>query len=112
MRLTHLGKVLRYPPSVYADPTARINGDVTIAQGASVWCNVFIRGDVHHVRIGESTNVQTTALSTRPMRSTLWKSARAWSSATGPSCTDAPLTGFALVGIVPSSWTAAPSRRR
>jgi carbonic anhydrase/acetyltransferase-like protein (isoleucine patch superfamily) len=58
MRLTHLEQHPDIHPSVYVDPTARINGDVTIARGASVWCNASIRGDVHHIRIGEYTNVQ------------------------------------------------------
>lgn len=58
MRLPHLETSPKIHPSVYVDPTARINGDVTIAPGASVWCNVSIRGDVHYIRIGENTNVQ------------------------------------------------------
>lgn len=45
-------------PSVYVDPTARIIGDVTIAEGASVWCHVTIRGDVNAITIGARTNVQ------------------------------------------------------
>lgn len=58
MRLEHLEKSPQIHPSVYVDPTARINGDVTIAEGASVWFNVSIRGDVHFIRIGRRTNVQ------------------------------------------------------
>ncbi len=58
MRLEHLEKSPSIHESVYVDPTARINGDVTIAEGASVWFNVSIRGDVHFIRIGERTNVQ------------------------------------------------------
>lgn len=58
MRLEHLEKSPAVHPSAYVDPTARINGDVTIGEGASVWFNVSIRGDVHFIRIGERTNVQ------------------------------------------------------
>ena len=58
MRLPHLEKHPDIHPSVYVDPTARINGDVAISAGASVWCNVSIRGDVHYIKIGERTNVQ------------------------------------------------------
>lgn len=58
MRLPHLEKHPDIHPSVYVDPSARINGDVTIAKGASVWFNVSIRGDVHFIRIGERSNVQ------------------------------------------------------
>lgn len=56
--LEHLAKSPAIHPSVYVDPTARINGDVTIAEGASVWFHVSVRGDVHHIRIGEGTNIQ------------------------------------------------------
>jgi carbonic anhydrase/acetyltransferase-like protein (isoleucine patch superfamily) len=58
MRLIHLEKSPTIHSSVYVDPTARINGDVTIAEGASVWFQVSIRGDVHWIRIGERTNIQ------------------------------------------------------
>ena len=58
MKLEHLEKKPEIHESVYVDPSARINGDVTIARGASVWCNVSIRGDVHYIRIGENTNIQ------------------------------------------------------
>lgn len=58
MELPHLGRSPRIHGSVYVDPTARINGDVEIAEGASIWCNVSIRGDVHWVRIGAWTNIQ------------------------------------------------------
>lgn len=56
--LEPLGKSPRIHPSVYVDPSARINGDVTIGESASVWFHVSIRGDVNRIRIGEGTNVQ------------------------------------------------------
>lgn len=58
MDLPHLEKSPRIHPSVYVDPSARINGDVEIAQDASVWFHVAIRGDVHRIRIGARTNIQ------------------------------------------------------
>jgi carbonic anhydrase/acetyltransferase-like protein (isoleucine patch superfamily) len=58
MQLPHLEQSPAVHESVYVDPTARINGDVTIAEGASVWFNVSIRGDVHFIRIGPRTNIQ------------------------------------------------------
>lgn len=58
MRLPHLEKSPRIHPSVYIDPSARINGDVEIAEGASVWFHASIRGDVHSITIGSRTNVQ------------------------------------------------------
>ncbi|MBU45016.1 MAG: gamma carbonic anhydrase family protein [Spirochaetaceae bacterium] len=37
---------------------ARVIGDVRIGNGSSVWWGSTIRGDVHHIRIGEYTNIQ------------------------------------------------------
>lgn len=49
-------------PKIAADafiaPNAVIIGDVEIGSKSSVWYGVVIRGDVHHVRIGNSTNIQ------------------------------------------------------
>ncbi len=56
--LPHLAKPPSIHPSVYVDPSARINGDVEIAEGCSVWFNASIRGDVHSIRIGPRTSVQ------------------------------------------------------
>ena len=58
MRLRHLEKSPDIHPSVYVDPTARINGDVTVGEDASVWFHVSIRGDVHFITIGARTNIQ------------------------------------------------------
>ena len=57
-RLPHLECKPNIHPSVYIDPSARINGDVTVLEGASVWFNASIRGDVHSIKIGEFTNIQ------------------------------------------------------
>jgi gamma-carbonic anhydrase len=58
LTLVHLAQPPRIDPSVYVDPTARINGDVTIGRNASIWFHASIRGDVHHIRVGEGTNIQ------------------------------------------------------
>lgn len=42
-------------------PGARVNGDVTIGPGCSVWYNAVIRGDEAPIIIGENTNVQDNA---------------------------------------------------
>lgn len=44
--------------SAYIDPSAQVIGDVVIGAESSVWMNVVIRGDVHHIRIGRRSNVQ------------------------------------------------------
>jgi len=48
--------------NVFIEDSARIIGDVTLGDDASVWFNVVIRGDVHHIRIGARTNVQDGAV--------------------------------------------------
>jgi carbonic anhydrase/acetyltransferase-like protein (isoleucine patch superfamily) len=45
-------------PSAYVDQSAQVIGDVVIGAESSVWMNVVIRGDVHHIRIGRRTNIQ------------------------------------------------------
>jgi carbonic anhydrase/acetyltransferase-like protein (isoleucine patch superfamily) len=45
-------------PSAYVDESAQVIGDVHIGAESSVWMNVVIRGDVHHIRIGRRTNIQ------------------------------------------------------
>lgn len=44
--------------SVYVAEGARIIGDVTIAEDASVWYNSVIRGDSGTITIGKKTNIQ------------------------------------------------------
>jgi len=43
---------------VYLDHACTVIGDVVIGARSSVWPGVVIRGDVHHIRIGEHTNIQ------------------------------------------------------
>lgn len=49
-------------PEVAADAfiadTARVIGDVVLAEGASVWYGAVLRGDVAPIRIGRRTNIQ------------------------------------------------------
>lgn len=49
-------------PSVFLACGARIVGDVTMAEGCSVWFNAVVRGDVHHIKIGKNTNIQDGAV--------------------------------------------------
>jgi carbonic anhydrase/acetyltransferase-like protein (isoleucine patch superfamily) len=48
--------------SAYVDISAQVIGDVHIGPESSVWMNVVVRGDVHHVRIGARSNVQDLSL--------------------------------------------------
>ena len=45
-------------PSAWIAPRATIIGDVTIGEESSVWFGCVVRGDVHHIRIGDRTNIQ------------------------------------------------------
>ena len=44
--------------SAFVDQSAQVIGDVHIGAESSVWMNVVVRGDVHHIRIGARTNIQ------------------------------------------------------
>ncbi|MBX3334853.1 MAG: gamma carbonic anhydrase family protein [Nitrospira sp.] len=46
------------PTSCFIEETAVVIGDVVMGEECSVWFNAVIRGDVHHIRIGDRTNVQ------------------------------------------------------
>lgn len=48
----------RFPQAAWIDPTARIWGEVSIGEGASVWPYAVIRCESNHVRIGRLTNLQ------------------------------------------------------
>lgn len=48
----------RIDASAYVSSSARVIGDVEIGAEASLWFNVVVRADVHHVRIGARTNLQ------------------------------------------------------
>lgn len=55
---THQGRTPKVDPTAFVDESAQVIGDVTIGPESSVWMNVVVRGDVHHIRIGARTNVQ------------------------------------------------------
>jgi len=45
-------------PSVWVHESALIFGKVSIGAGSSVWPNVVMRSEMHHVEIGKLTNIQ------------------------------------------------------
>ncbi len=45
-------------PDVFVAPDAQVIGNVKIGAGSSVWFGSLVRGDVHSITIGESSNVQ------------------------------------------------------
>jgi carbonic anhydrase/acetyltransferase-like protein (isoleucine patch superfamily) len=44
--------------NVFLASGVKIIGNVEIGNDTSVWYNTVIRGDVHYIKIGESTNIQ------------------------------------------------------
>jgi gamma-carbonic anhydrase len=52
------GKTPNIHPSAFVAPGCRIIGDVEIGEGASVWYNCVLRGDVNAIRIGARSNIQ------------------------------------------------------
>lgn len=48
----------RIGENVFLASGVKIIGDVEIGNNSSVWYNSVIRGDVHYIKIGESTNIQ------------------------------------------------------
>lgn len=44
--------------SVYVDNSAKLVGDVRLAQDSSIWPMVAARGDVNYISIGERSNIQ------------------------------------------------------
>jgi gamma-carbonic anhydrase len=52
------GIIPKIADSAYIEETAVVIGDVIIGEEASIWFNAVVRGDVHHIRIGNRTNVQ------------------------------------------------------
>ncbi len=52
------GKRPRLAEGAFVAPGAAVVGDVELGPRASVWFNVTIRGDDHHVRIGADSNIQ------------------------------------------------------
>ena len=61
MILPFLGLRPRLAPGAWVAPTAAVVGDVTLAEGASVWYGASLRGDVHWIEVGAGSNVQDNA---------------------------------------------------
>ncbi|HAL55152.1 MAG TPA: gamma carbonic anhydrase family protein [Bacteroidetes bacterium] len=60
--ITYRGIAPKIDDSVFVAEGAQIIGDVEIGSDSSVWFNAVVRGDVHHIRIAERTNIQDNAV--------------------------------------------------
>lgn len=58
MIMKYLGKQPKLGKEVFIAEGAKVIGDVTLGDHASVWFNAVVRGDVHYIKIGAYTNVQ------------------------------------------------------
>lgn len=58
MILPYRGRWPKIHETAFVAPSADIIGDVEIGDHSSVWFQCVIRGDVHHIRIGNQTNIQ------------------------------------------------------
>lgn len=47
---------------IYVAPTAVLEGDVTVEEGASVWHGAVLRGDIDAIILGRDSNVQDNAV--------------------------------------------------
>ncbi|MBP1155281.1 MULTISPECIES: gamma carbonic anhydrase family protein [unclassified Paenibacillus] len=52
------GIIPQVHPSVFLAPGVQIIGDVVIEEGASIWYNTVLRGDLAPIRIGKRSNIQ------------------------------------------------------
>jgi carbonic anhydrase/acetyltransferase-like protein (isoleucine patch superfamily) len=59
---SYQGRLPQIPASCYVDPSAQLNGDVTLGEHSSVWMNAVLRGDVNFIRVGANSNVQDCAV--------------------------------------------------
>lgn len=53
--------MVRAEKGVFIHERAYVAGDVTLGEGANIWCGACIRGDIAPVTIGRNTNVQDNA---------------------------------------------------
>lgn len=55
---SYKGRSPRVHPTAFVAPTAVLIGDVTLAEGSSVWFGCVLRGDMDRIEIGSRSNVQ------------------------------------------------------
>jgi carbonic anhydrase/acetyltransferase-like protein (isoleucine patch superfamily) len=58
MQIPYNGTAPTIGKDVYVAPTAVLIGDVTVGDGASIWFNAVLRGDIAPIVIGRNSNVQ------------------------------------------------------
>ncbi len=56
--LPYRGVLPRLAPGVFIAPGAAVIGDVALGEGASIWFQCVLRGDVAAIRVGPNSNLQ------------------------------------------------------
>ena len=51
-------KIPTIAQTAFVDETALVIGDVVLGAESSIWPMTVVRGDIHHIRIGERSNIQ------------------------------------------------------
>src|SRR3989338_10910876 len=59
---SYLGHTPKLGERVFIDPFALVLGQVELGDDCSVWPMAVVRGDMHHIKIGERTSVQDGAV--------------------------------------------------
>lgn len=62
MEKQHFGPDVSLDNPAYIDPTARVFGKVSLAEGCSLWPYAVIRAEMHAVEIGRFSNIQDHAV--------------------------------------------------
>ncbi|MAM00482.1 gamma carbonic anhydrase family protein [Hydrocarboniclastica marina] len=55
---SHKGIAPKFGQRVWLDPSAVVIGDVALGDDCSVWPQTVIRGDMHHIKIGQRCSIQ------------------------------------------------------
>ncbi len=53
--------MIKKDKNVFIHERAYVAGDVTLSEGANIWCGACVRGDIAPVVVGKNTNVQDNA---------------------------------------------------
>lgn len=56
--ITFRGQTPEISPTAFIADGVRIIGDVKIAEGANIWYNSTLRGDIERIEVGKFTNIQ------------------------------------------------------
>jgi carbonic anhydrase/acetyltransferase-like protein (isoleucine patch superfamily) len=58
LRMGHIGKDVTADASAWIHESAQLHGCVSLGAQVSVWPNVVMRSEIHHIQIGDRTNIQ------------------------------------------------------